>query len=296
MIELLKPEHWLPHYRLIDSGQFEKLEQFGDMILRRPEPQAAWDRSMSEADWEKQSHAFFKKDKNSQEKGEWIRQANRPDRWLMRYQSPQFDLQFKLSLSSFKHVGIFPEQATNWEYIAQQIKALPVKNPRVLNLFAYTGGASLAAKAYGADVTHVDSVKQCITWARENMEASNQDNIRWIVEDAVKFVKREIRRGNMYEGIILDPPAYGRGPDGEKWILEEQINEMLKLCTSLLNPSAHFFVLNMYSLGFSSLIAHNLVQSAFAVAQNTQMGELFLEDDFGKKLPLGVFYRFATHS
>ena len=143
-------------------------------------------------------------------------------------------------------------------------------------------------------MTHVDSVKQVISWSRENMEASGLDNIRWMVEDAMKFVKREVRRGNRYQGIILDPPAYGRGPEGEKWLLEEQINEMLKLCQQLLDPERHFFILNVYSLGFSSLIVDNLVRSCFGEVRNPEFGELYLEDSFGKKLPLGVFHRFSS--
>ena len=211
----------------------------------------------------------------------------------MQYRNNEVHLRTKLALSSFKHVGIFPEQATNWDYISKHLKAMPVEKPSVLNLFAYTGAASLTAKACGADITHVDSVKQVISWSRENMELSNLDNIRWIVEDAMKFVKREVRRGNRYNGLILDPPAYGRGPDGEKWLLEEHINEMLGLCTELLAEKNYFFVINLYSLGFSSLIIENLINSHFPKAQNHEFGELYLQDSFNKKLPLGVFSRFS---
>jgi 23S rRNA (cytosine1962-C5)-methyltransferase len=165
----------------------------------------------------------------------------------------------------------------------------------VLNLFAYTGGASLAAKRAGADVVHVDSVKQVVSWARENMEASGLDNIRWIVDDALKFVKREVKRGNKYQGLILDPPAYGRGPDGEKWLLEENINELLKLCSQLLDKEQHFFILNLYSLGFSALIVDNLIEGNFGRMQHPEYGELYLADQFNKRLPLGVFYRFSSH-
>ena len=292
-IQTLTPENWQA-YQLIDSGGFEKLEKFGDYILRRPEPQAAWDKSLSEEEWQKRANAYFKKDKGSQEKGEWLVKKGMPDLWYMPYKTSDLNLSFKIALSSFKHVGIFPEQANNWDFIAEKIKKMPVKQPKVLNLFAYTGGASLAAKSAGADVTHVDSIKQVISWSRDNMEASKLDNIRWVVEDALKFVKREVKRGNVYQGIILDPPAYGRGPDGEKWVLEEKINELLKEVAQILDKENYFLILNMYSMGYSSLIVENLIKCSFQQKKNHEFGELFLQDDFQKKLPLGVFYRFAS--
>ncbi len=283
-------------YELLDCGNFEKLERFGPYILARPEPQAVWDRSLTESQWTQQAHAIFRRDKGSQEKGQWHSQAKIPDRWTLRYATPTLDLKAKLTLSSFKHVGIFPEQAVNWDYIAQAVQNMPVEKPAVLNLFAYTGLASLAAKAHGADVTHVDAVKPVISWSRENMELSGLDGIRWVVEDALKFVKREVRRGKKYHGLILDPPAYGRGPEGEKWLLEEQINELLGLCANLLEKNNYFFVINLYSLGFSALILDNLVESHFGKIANYQSGELYLQDYFKKKLPLGVFSRFSDIS
>jgi 23S rRNA (cytosine1962-C5)-methyltransferase len=292
-MQLLTP-HNFSDYQLIDSGNFEKLEKFGNYILARPEPQALWDKSLSATDWEKQASAVFKKEPNNPEKGQWLNKKNMPERWQMQYPLGEKKLAFKLALSSFKHVGIFPEQAVNWDFIYEKTLQLPQNQPKILNLFAYTGVASLAAKLAGAEVVHVDSVKQVISWARENMEMSKLDNIRWMVEDAMKFVQREVRRGNVYQGIILDPPAYGRGPDGEKWLLEEQLNEMIKLCGKLLDPASHFFVLNLYSLGFSALIAENIINTSFQQVQNPEMGELYLSDSFGKKLPLGIFYRFHT--
>lgn len=288
----LSPQHW-EDYELIDTGGFEKLERFGPYILSRPEPQAIWDKSMSESEWRKMAHAHFAKEKNNPEKGLWKELKRIPHNWQIQYQgSDKLKLKLNLAMTSFKHIGLFPEQAVNWDYIADTIEKLPVKNPKVLNLFAYTGAASVAAKACGADVTHLDSVKQVVTWSKHNMESSGQDGIRWIVDDAMKFIKREVRRGNKYHGIILDPPAYGRGPDGEKWILEEQINEMLKLCAELLEPDNHFLILNMYSLSFSSIIAANLVNSNFKEVHNAEHGELYLVDRFDKKLPLGIFFRF----
>lgn len=293
-ISLLTPEFW-DTYQLIDSGNYEKLERFGNYVLARPEPQAVWDKSLSETDWAALANATFRKEKGSQEKGVWVTKPNTPERWLTDYRSPNMRLTFKIALSSFKHVGIFPEQAANWEYIHAQTKALKTPNtPKILNLFAYTGGASLAAKDAGADVTHVDSVKQVVSWSRENMEASKLDNIRWVVEDAMKFVRREVKRGATYQGIILDPPAYGRGPEGEKWVLEEHINELLKCCAQLLDRKNHFFILNLYSLGFSTLIVENLINCSFSNIKNTEGGELYLSDKYNKKLPLGTYYRFHS--
>ena len=203
------------------------------------------------------------------------------------------NLRFRLGLTSFKHVGVFPEQAENWNFIYDTIKSIGANEPRVLNLFAYTGGASVAARSAGADVTHVDSVKQVITWSRENMEASGLDNIRWIVEDALKFCRREVKRGKKYNGIILDPPAYGRGPDGERWILEENIAEIMQLCSDLLLPNDSFLILNLYSMGFSAVIADNLVKDYFPDVNHCEFGELLVPDKSGKSLPLSVFARFV---
>ncbi len=290
-------------YELIDSGNFQKLERFGNYVLARPEPQAVWDKSLSEHEWEQRASAFFKKTKGKdqlspEERGEWHNTKKMPEKWYVNFRTASLQLQFKLSLSSFKHVGIFPEQAANWEYIAQKIDTFksnnPQETPKILNLFAYTGGASLAAKASGADITHVDSMKQVISWARENMEASELKDIRWVVEDALKFVKREVKRGKKYNGIILDPPAYGRGPEGEKWILEEGINELIKNCLALLDENQHFFILNLYSMGFSAVIAETIIRQNFQQVNEPEMGELVLIDSFQKKLPLGVFYRFSN--
>lgn len=291
-MQLLTPTHW-NDYELIDCGEFEKLERFGQHITIRPEPQAVWDKKLSLKEWEQMAHVQFLPKSSSA--GEWKKLKQMPDRWKISYAFEKVEtktLNFRLGLTSFKHVGVFPEQAVNWEYIYSSIKELEVEKPRFLNLFAYTGGASLAAKAAGADVTHVDSIKQVVTWARENMGLSSLDNIRWVVEDALKFVKREEKRGNKYHGIILDPPAYGHGPTGEKWKLEENINEMIKGVLNLLDETNHFLILNAYSLGFSAMIIENLLKEK--AKQNLQVGELFLQASSGNKLPLGVFGRFKN--
>jgi 23S rRNA (cytosine1962-C5)-methyltransferase len=224
-----------------------------------------------------------------------------PDQWFIQYFHNELRLKFRLGLTSFGHIGVFPEQAENWEWVGARVTSPPGPLPfvgrgkgggaRVLNLFAYTGGISMAARAAGADVTHVDSVKPVITWAREIMEASGLDGIRWVVEDALKFVKREVKRGHPYDGIILDPPAYGRGPEGEKWILEESVNEIVGLCSKILNPGG-FFILSLYSMGFSSLIGENLVRTHFPKAEGIEAGEFYFSDRAGRKLPLGTFVRF----
>ena len=294
MIETITPKV-LPEYQLIDSGDFEKLERFGKWVLRRPEPQAVWSKSMSEQDWEIQSHATFVRKNNEArdgDSGNWTVKRGMPDRWHVNYVHGPLKFKMRLALTAFKHVGLFPEQSDNWDFIAKKIKDLKLsEKPKVLNLFAYTGGASVASCQAGADVTHVDSVKQVVSWSRENMEESGLDGIRWVVEDAFKFVQREVRRGKKYDGIILDPPAYGRGPDGEKWVLERQINELLAMCAEILTPTG-FFVINLYSLGFSTLITQNLITQHFPNRIDVESGELYLEDQFKKKLPLGTFLRF----
>ena len=338
-----RPENW-KDYELIDSGGLEKLERFGKYILTRPEPQAVWEKSLSSQEWEKLSHAIYKRAKGIDpakaefsEKGDWKKKSGVPDQWIVNYSYKEMNLKLRLGLTSFGHIGIFPEQAVNWDYIYEVAKsavgsrqsevgsrqlavgsrqsavgrnkqessiqhpASSIQHPasgiqfpgyRVLNLFAYTGGASLAAKAAGADVVHVDSVKPVIQWAREDMELSGLKDIRWVTEDALKFVRREVKRGNKYNGIILDPPAYGRGPEGEKWILQDSVNEMIMLCSKLLAETNSFFVLSLYSMGFSSLISESLVMTHFGNIIDKQAGELYFNDRAGRYLPLGTFLRF----
>ena len=300
--QLLTPQ-W-EDYEMIDSGGFEKLERFGSCVLRRPEPQAIWLKSLPEDEWARLADATFRRQAaRGDERGEWSYRAGMREQWFVGYRYREMALRMRLGMTSFKHVGIFPEQAENWNFIYDSVlriqKTVPQSGSdgdtgssvRALNLFAYTGGASLAACAAGAEVTHIDSVKQVVGWARENMEASGLDGIRWIVDDAMKFVRREVKRGRRYHGIILDPPAYGRGPDGEKWVLEEQFSELLGLCAQLLAPQA-FIVLNLYSMGFSSLLAKGAANQLLGPADEEQFGELYIPDRAGKSLPLGVFYRF----
>ena len=289
--ELLTP-HW-EDYELIDSGDFEKLERFGRYITRRPEPQAIWQKSLTEDEWRRMATASFRREGGSEERGRWSLAPQQPEQWRISQRVGDKKITLRLGLTSFKHVGVFPEQAENWNFIFESVKGLQkggIQRPKVLNMFAYTGGASLAAAAAGAEVTHVDSVKQCISWARETMAESRLEGIRWVVEDALKFARREVKRGHRYEGIILDPPAYGRGPEGEKWVLEQNIVEMLSLCAELLQEGG-FLVLNLYSMGLSALLAKSAVNQLIANPKWEQFGELYFTDRAGKSLPLGVYYR-----
>lgn len=293
------PQNW-KDYELLDSGKGAKLERFGEYVLARPEPKALWDKSMTDEEWNRLAHTRFTPGAGfgkagKEDSGTWERLRNMPDQWWIRYNGgPKFSL--RLGLTSFKHVGVFPEQAANWDYIFRQTSDIAAKTgsrPKVLNLFAYTGAASLAAKCAGADVTHLDSVRQVVTWAHENQDRSGLRDIRWVVEDAMKFAGREARRGNLYQGIILDPPAYGHGPDGEKWKLDECLFDMMKTVGKILAPENSFLVLNLYSNGFSAILGETVVRQAFGLTSDTALesGELVIMDRFGKNLPLSIFVR-----
>ncbi len=292
-MELLSPTHW-KEYELLDCGNFEKLERFGKYVTIRPEPQAVWKKVLSDADWQKLANVKFVSKSSSS--GDWKTLKSMPEQWTIDYplyykeNATTEKLIFRLGLTSFKHVGVFPEQACNWDVIYNYLK--PLEKPKFLNLFAYTGGASIAARSAGADVTHVDSIKQVVNWANENMQKSGLDNIRWMIDDALKFVKKEQRRGNFYQGIILDPPAFGHGPNGEKWKLEDNILEMMDSVLQILDTEKHLLILNAYSLGFSALVPQNLLQPfANKYQSELSIGELYLNAKSGIKLPLGVWGR-----
>lgn len=286
-MQLLTPLHW-QDYELLDCGDFEKLERFGKYVTIRPEPQAVWKKKYSYAEWEKQAHVKFIP--RSSSSGDWKMLKKMPEQWAINYPLGDTQITFRLGLTSFKHVGVFPEQACNWDVLYEYLSKL--QKPKFLNLFAYTGGASLAARAAGAEVTHVDSIKQVVNWANENMQKSNLDNIRWLIDDALKFTKKEQRRGNVYQGIILDPPAFGHGPNGEKWKLEDNILEMIESVLQILDNKQHLLILNAYSLGFSALVPQNLLEP-FATKHQSDLkiGELFLKAKSGISLPLGVWGR-----
>ncbi|MGN1156205.1 MAG: class I SAM-dependent methyltransferase [Agathobacter sp.] len=234
-------------YEVIDCSEGEKLERWGKYILLRPDPQVIWDTPKNHPKW-RQLNAHYHRSKKGG--GEW-EFFDLPEQWPLHYKN----LTFQLKPFSFKHTGLFPEQAVNWDWFSNKIKhaGRPVK---VLNLFAYTGGATLAAAAVGANVTHVDASKGMVSWAKENAIASGLGDapIRWLVDDCVKFVEREIRRGNKYDAIIMDPPSYGRGPKGEIWKIEECVYDLVKLCTQLLSDNPLFFLINSYTTGLQPAV------------------------------------------
>jgi len=234
-------------YEVIDTSCGEKLERWGNYILVRPDPQVIWNTEKRAEEWRKCNGHYHRSNKGG---GSW-EFHNMPDVWQINYKNLKFNLQpFK-----FKHTGLFPEQAVNWEWSGQKIKNAG-RSIKVLNLFAYTGGATIAAAAAGARVTHVDASKGMVTWAKENLAASGLSNapVRWIVDDCVKFVERETRRGNKYDAIIMDPPSYGRGPKGEIWKIEEKIHPFIQLCAKLLSDTPLFFLINSYTTGLQPAV------------------------------------------
>ncbi|HRJ29222.1 MAG TPA: class I SAM-dependent methyltransferase [Cyclobacteriaceae bacterium] len=297
-MRLLHPASW-KDYELIDSGDGQKLERFGKYTLIRPEPQAIWSSVLSEKEWSKLADARFdreQKDKfrfSDEVKGGWTRGKGMPENWQVQYQYNDLKLTLRLALTSFGHVGIFPEQGENWNFIYDTITNWNADRPRVLNLFAYTGAASVVAKTAGADVTHVDASRPGLNWANQNMQLNNLSDIRWVYEDAFKFVKREVKRGNKYHGIIMDPPPYGRGPEGEKWTLQEQLNELVRMSSELLEEKNCFFILSMYAVGLSSLVGLNVAKAHFTI-HHAEAGEFFLKSSNGRDLPMGTFLRFKT--
>ncbi|HLZ15579.1 MAG TPA: class I SAM-dependent methyltransferase [Cyclobacteriaceae bacterium] len=295
-MKLLHPSSW-KDYELIDSGDGEKLERFGKFSLIRPEPQALWQKSKSENEWNRSAHAQFRREQKDhfrfgdEVKGGWKKNQPMPDSWNVNYQHDDLSLTLRLALTGFGHVGIFPEQGENWNYIFETVSKWRSKTARVLNLFAYTGAASMAARQAGAEVTHVDASRPGLNWANQNMQLNGLENIRWVYEDALKFVKREAKRGNKYNGIIMDPPPYGRGPEGEKWTLQEKLDELVSLSQQLLESKNHFFILSTYAAGLSATVGRNVVKTHFKNAA-TECGEFFLKSGEGFDLPMGTFVRF----
>ncbi len=272
-------------YELLDCGGLRKLERFGEVILIRPEPGALWKPKWDNAKWLSLAHAECRQVSNH--KADWKKLKAFAPKWQISYPLGGKDIVFNLHLTGFKHVGIFPEQHVNWSLIYDRVRSMKDK-AKVLNLFAYTGGASLAAKRAGADIVHVDSIKQVVSWARNNMESSGLSNIRWVVEDALKFVAREHNRGNKYDGIILDPPAFGMGAKGERWKLETSINELMKNVAGVVNPKSHFVILNTYSPGFTPLVVENILKNHFGQSEKIVARELFLKSESGFRMPTGV--------
>ena len=256
-------DHW-KDYEVIDTSCGEKLERWGRYILLRPDPQVIWKTEKTVPEWNRLNGHYHRSSKGG---GEW-EFFKLPEEWTISYR----ELNFRLKPFSFKHTGLFPEQAVNWDWCSERIREAgrPVK---VLNLFAYTGGATLAAASAGASVTHVDASKGMVTWAKDNAAASHLEDapVRWLVDDCVKFVEREIRRGNKYDGIIMDPPSYGRGPKGEIWKIEESIYPFVELAAQLLSDDALFFLINSYTTGLQPAVLSYMLS---AVIQKKRGGEV----------------------
>lgn len=283
------PLHW-KEYEFIDSGNNEKCERFGRYILRRPEPQALW-QPYQPSVWKMKSLVRF--EATSSHAGLWL--PTTPDPWEIAYHAPHYKLRMKLTCTQFKHIGLFPEQAENWDYAFEKLRKL--RDAHILNLFAYTGGMSLAcALTHSSNtVTHLDAIKQVVSWAKQNAALNNLQNIRWIIDDALVFVKREVKRGKKYQAILMDPPAYGNGPHGEKWLLSEHLPQLLQLTSQLLDPHKYLFILNTYSLNLSPIVLENLIAQNFQHLNfpHLEIGELCLKASH-HKLPTGIFARFTN--
>lgn len=276
-------------YEVIDTSNGEKLERWGDYYLLRPDPQVIWNTERCDKRWKKINAHYHRSSKGG---GEW-EFFDLPDQWSISYKA----LTFNLKPFSFKHTGLFPEQAVNWDWFSELIKnaGRPV---RVLNLFAYTGGATLAAAAAGAQVTHVDASKGMVTWAKENAASSGltEAPIRWLVDDCVKFVEREIRRGNKYDAIIMDPPSYGRGPKGEIWKIEESIFPFIELCSQILNEHPLFMLINSYTTGLQPAVLSYMINTAIVgrFGGSVEAGEIGLPvTASGLILPCGASGRYT---
>ncbi len=277
-------------YRLLDSGGGEKIEYWGKQLLRRPDPQAIWTQKSESRLWEKPD-AWYHRSKSGG--GSWeIKNKQMPDRWEVRYN----ELVFNIKPMGFKHTGLFPEQAVNWDWFTRLIRNAnrPI---RVLNLFAYTGGATVAALSAGAEVVHVDASKGMVSWAKENVISSGlgDKSVRYIVDDVKKFVARELRRGREYDAVIMDPPSYGRGPSGELWKIEDELFELISDCVKLLSKKPLFFLINAYTTGLSATIIKNSLELALkakkgGIVTADEIG-LPMEEKEGMVLPCGISCR-----
>jgi 23S rRNA (cytosine1962-C5)-methyltransferase len=283
-------------YALIDSGAGEKLERFGVFTLARPDPQALWAKSAPTEVWQK-AQGVFSRESEKSEKSSWKMKTGLPEKWQIELGG----LQFWIKPSSFKHVGVFPEQVGNWNWLREVIAMAGAKTAQkisILNLFGYTGAATLAAASAGAEVCHVDGSKTAITSAKENAELSGLGGkpIRWILDDAMTFVKREVKRGKKYDGLIMDPPVFGRGPDGEVWKIEEDLLKLMELCKQVMTPKPLFFLINGYAAGYSAVAYENILKDLTKDwAGEIEIGELTIEEEkIGRLLPAGIFGRWSA--
>jgi len=275
-------------YELIDSGEGRRFEKWGDFTLDRPDPQIIWKKTLPQADWQ-MADAFF--ERITENKGAWNKRNEIPEKWILEHEG----VKFYAKLSPFKHTGIFPEQATQWDYVYKMIKSTK-KEVNILNLFAYTGIASLFAAKAGAKVTHVDASRPAVTWANENRALNAKDwPIRWIIDDAIEFTAREIKRGVKYDAIIMDPPAYGHGPTGEVWDFNRDFPKLLENCGQLLSENPLFVLVNAYAISSSSITLANTLNDAFGkFGGHIENGELTLkETSGGRLLSTGIWARWS---
>jgi len=277
-MDRLFSEGW-KDYELIDAGGSKKLERWGKIITIRPDRNAYFKSEIGFGKWQKMAHFEFVEDTHT--KGEWRSLQDAPEQWEIEFN----DLVFNLKLTKFKHVGLFPEQQTNWEFINKHIKP----NRKFLNLFAYTGAASLIARSKGADVFHCDSVKQVINWSKENMQLSNLDNIHWVLEDALKFAQREVKRGNQYDGIVMDPPAFGLGAKKERWKIENRFPELVKTASELLTKNG-FLIINTYSPRLTDKEILPIVKKYFPT-KTIEVNKLSIKSTSGKVIEYGELTR-----
>ena len=287
-MKILSTKGW-EDYELIDSGNGERLERFGKYILVRPDPQAIWNHKLENEKWQKADAVYVQ----SGTKGRWVNKNNVPEKWPVKYK----DLTFYSKLSPFKHTGIFPEQSLNWDFIEEKLSLRQAqgKQVNILNLFGYTGISSLVCAKNNAKVTHLDASKPAISWARENQGASGllKKPIRWIMDDAIKFIQREIKRNVRYDGIIMDPPVYGHGPEGEIWDFNKSFPLLIDLCRQVLPDNPLFVVVNAYAISSSSVMLDNVLKDYLSdLGGNFEYGELALQEKTGERLlSTGIFGR-----
>ncbi|MBR2852789.1 MAG: class I SAM-dependent methyltransferase [Clostridia bacterium] len=271
-------------YEVLDTGDGEKLERWGEIILRRPDPQTIWPKA-DEGLWKRAQARYHRSERGG---GEWEFLKKLPERWTVSHG----DQRFYVRPTGFKHTGLFPEQAANWIWMSDLIRKDGRKDLKILNLFGYTGGATLACAAAGAHVTHVDAAKGMVLWAKENRELCGlpEDRFRWIVEDALRFVQRELRRGNAYDGILMDPPSYGRGPSGEVWKLENELYGLIETCAKALSGEPLFFLINSYTTGFQASVLGNMLAKCITprFGGRADSEELCLPVTTGGVLPCGA--------
>lgn len=290
----------LKGYELLDSGDGYRLERFGQFTLQKPDPAVLWKKSLNKAEWDKADALYIRAE---EDRGNWrIANENMPEKWVLDYEIPNAEtfkdkISFYAKLNPFKHTGIFPEQAANWDFITEKLQAAKKDKREIkfLNLFGYTGIASVLAAKLGAKVTHVDASKPSIGDAKENMLLSGlpEDSIRWILDDAVKFVKREVTRGNKYDAIILDPPAFGRGAKGEVWKFSEDLPVLLEALRKICSDDFQFLIINAYAVSVSSVLLKNLMED-FSKNMNPKFidyGELILKQKEGRLLSTGIYAR-----